>query len=251
MLINPQYEAFFGSVERAGKHSIQTLFYHFVGFPLWPQDSYVVSGNTLFGGELKVMEIKRHMPSILAGYARGWTTMGSIVLTVIGIGLFFLPKSPVPTDPTLPELVPYVLTAMGVLGLFVALAMWLLTRRALSDVELAKRVIYAELVGSPVDPFHLLDPWSIRDDLKRAFGDAGERAGIGRSFDCYARWPEVAMHPSVANPQTLRMALALTRLCVASPEKETPRSEAELASIHEAVWQRLVQVDPSALTNRP
>ncbi len=87
MLINPQYEAFFGSVERAGKHSIQTLFYHFVGFPLWPQDSYVVS--------------------------------------------------------------------------------------------------------------------------------------------------------------------ALTRLCVASPEKEPPRSEAELASVHDAVWQRLVQVDPSAPTNRP
>lgn len=250
MLITPQYEAFYGSVERAGKHSIQTLFYHLAGFPLWPQDSYLVSGNTLFGGELKVMEIKRNKASIVAGYARGWTTMGAISLLLLGVGLFFIPEAPFPEDP-MPlghSILSYLLVAGGVGAAVLAVAAWFFTRGALSDVELAKRVIYEEFVGAPLDPAQLNDPWSIRDDLKRHLGSVGESGGLGRAFD---RWPEVAMHPQLASPEVLRMALTLTRLCLASPEKEAPRDAATLASIHDAVWQRLVQIDPSTLSRRP
>jgi hypothetical protein len=248
MMISPQYEAFFGSVERAGKHSIQTLFYHFMGFPLWPQETYVVSGDTLFGGELRVTEIKRSRASILAGYVRGWTTMSTIALLAIGIGVFFIPEAPFPQDP-MPfghSILSYLLTACGVGGIFVALGVWFATRKALSAEELAKRAVYAAFIGIPIDPAHLPSPWSMRDDMKRSIRDLSEQTGARAAYD---DWPNVVMRPELASPQFLKMALTLTRLCVASPEEG--RDPASLQPLHDALWARIQQLEPGIASSRP
>lgn len=248
MLISPQYEGFYGSVERAGKHSIQTLFYHFMGFPLWPQETYVVTGDTLFGGELRVTEIRRSRASIIAAYARGWTTMGAIVLLCVGIGIFFIPEPPFPQDP-MPfghSILSYAVTACGLGAVFVAAAAWFATRVALSPEELAKRAVYQAFIGIPVDPAHLPSPWSMRDDFKRSIRDLSEQIGMRAAFD---DWPSVVMRPELASPQFLRMALTLTRLCVASPEEG--RDPAALAPLHDALWARLKQLEPGIETRRP
>ena len=251
VMISPQYEGLYGSIEKAGKHSIQTLFYHLAGFPIWPQDSYLVSGGGI-GKDLEVMEIKRHVPSIVVGYVRGWTTMSALSLLAVGVAFAFMKGQsafdgdPMPYDRSV---LAFVGVGLGVLGLVVAALVWFLTRRALSDVELAKRALYADHVGVPVDPAYLPNPWSARDDLKRELASNAESSGLGRSTECFDRWPELVLAPQMATGPNLQMGLTLTRLCVAAPEKK--RDPATLVPLHDAIWQRLVQLDPTTLSRRP
>jgi len=254
LMYSPRYEGFYGSIERAGKSSIQTLFYHFLGFPIWPQDSYLVHSPSMFSNDFQVREIKRNTKSIVAGYLRGWTTMGSISLLFVGV-LFALLKNQAAFDgdpmPFGRSIVAPLGIVGGVLGVGVAVVVWFLTRHALSDVELAKRVVYQRYVGSPIDPSYLDDPWSLRDDIKRSLASIGESAGLGPSTQLFDRWPETILTPALYRPDILGKALALTRLCLAAPEKEVRRDPAMLAQLHEQIWARLVQADPSILAARP
>lgn len=250
MMFSPQYEGFYGSVERAGKHSIQTLFYHFMGFPIWPQESYVVSGWAGLGGNLRVTEIKRHRGSIIAGYARGWTLMTAVILLFAAVLFFVVPQSVIPEIDPMPfgrSILAFVCAAGAIAATPVAIAAWLFTRGALSPDELAKRAIYQKFVGVPVDPAHLDKPWSQRDDIKRALSDVGERIGVRHGFDA---WPDFVMRPELAHADVLEMALTLTRLCVASPEDARPDPRV-LAPLHDAIWMRLKQVAPGIETRRP
>jgi hypothetical protein len=254
LMYSPRYEGFYGSIERAGKSSIQTLFYHFMGFPIWPQDSYLVHSPSMFSNDFQVREIKRNMKSIIAGYLRGWATMSSLALLFVGVLFAFLKGAqafdgdPMPYDRSI--LAPLGIVG-GVLGIGVAIVVWFITRHALSPVELSKRVVYQRHVGSPIDPAYLDDPWSLRDDIKRNLARIGEAAGMGASTQLFDRWPETILSPALNRPDMLGAALALTRLCIAAPEKEAPRDPAMLAQLHEQIWARLVQADPSILAARP
>lgn len=250
MLIQPQYEGFYGAIERAGRGSVQTLFYHFVGFPLVPQETFWVTGHGMFGSELKVMKIRRSAPSIVTGYLRGWATAAS--LWTLGAGLFL---AIVVTEPLFPQdplffgrtILGVVLVAIGLVGAFVALVVWLLTRRAPSDDELARRAVFQGLLGHPCDPALLDDPWSQRDDLKRHMLSITEAMGLGRDFD---GWSTVLGRGDVPLPPSfLRMAMTVARLERAAPAERT--SVAALPAIEEQAWQRLVAIEPAARAARP
>jgi hypothetical protein len=251
MLIDPKYEGFYGSVERVGKSSVQTLFYHFLGFPLFPQDSYWVTGSDLTSwGDLKVMELKRSVPSIVAGYLRGWSTVGSLWLIGAGIFCAALVKEPAFAADPMPfgrTIVGPILLVLGVLAACAAIVVWLATRRAPSDDELARRAVFQRWLGTACDPALLKDPWSQRDDLKRNMMDFTERFGLGRDFD---GWVQLLQRQDVGLPaQWLQMALTVARLERAAPAEKT--NVAMLPQLEELAWQRLRAVDPSAASARP
>lgn len=250
MLINPQYEGFYGSIERVGGGSVQTLFYHLFGLPLFPQGTYWVTGDTWLGRELKVTELRRSVPSIVIGYLRGWITAGSLWLLGIGLFVAIVMQEPLfPGDPLFlgRTVLGVVVTALGAGGVAAAVVVWLLTRRVPSDDELARRAVFQRLIGTPFDPAALPDPWSTRDDLKRGMCGLSEAMGLGRDFDA---WPGLVSRQDVPlPPDYLRMALTVARLERAAPAERT--NVASLPALEELAWQRLCALDPSVRAGRP
>lgn len=250
MLISPQYEGFYGSIGRVGKGSVQTLFYHLFGFPIWPQETYWVTAGPFTRLEnTKVMELKRSVPSIIAGYLRGWSGVGAFYLLCLGLFLAIVVEEPLfPGDPLLfgRTILGVVTIALSLMAAVFAVAVWVFTRFPVSADELARRAVFARWIGTAVDPELLDKPWSQRDDLKRAIRDISERLGMGRGFD---HWREIALRPDVQIPELLGMAMTVARLSRAAPAEgdELP----ELARTEDALWQKLCQIDPQARNARP
>ena len=169
MLIHTQYENFYGSVARVGKSSVQTLFYHFMGLPIWPQGTYWVTAGLFTSlSNTKVMELKRDKRSVLAGYVRGWTAVGAFWLFCIGLFLATAVQEPLfPYDPLLfgRTILGAVTIVLALGGCVVAVGAWFLTRFPLGDDELARRAVFARFLGTAADPASLEDPWSQRDAL--------------------------------------------------------------------------------------
>jgi len=236
MLIDPKYELLGGAIERNGPYSVQTRFYHFLGLPLIPRESYFVTRK---GTERTVMEIRRDGRSVVACYARGLPLAASLWLAV-GAGVqFFIPEPlfPFADDPLYFEkpLLFWILAGATAAMLLLALVAWVATRHALSADARARRAVYSQFVGVPADPARLDDPWSLRDDLKRLIADWAEEQGTMRhGFD---RWQEIVDDDAVRDPQVLSAALTLTRLLAGHPQEGT--DPANLARIHEQVWIRL------------
>ncbi|AKF05961.1 hypothetical protein DB32_003110 [Sandaracinus amylolyticus] len=253
MLIHPQYEAFYGSIARVGKGSVQTLFYQFLGFPLLPQGTYWVEGSALTSwSDLRVTELRRDWRSIGVGYLRGWSTSLAVWLLGIGILFAFLPGQAMFAGDPMPfgrSVAVPIAIVLGVLALFAAIVIWIATRFPVSGDELARRAIYQRFLGTAIDPALLDNPWSPRDDLKRAMANVAEQLGIGRSTQTFDRWSEIALRPDLALPDFLRMALTTARLCEASPEEG--RDAASYRMVQDAIWSRLVAIDPSARSARP
>lgn len=254
VMITPQYEGFYGSVERVGKGSVQTLFYHFAGLPIFPQESYWVEGSDAFSwSNLKVMELGRSWPSIIAGYLRGWTTVGSLYLLVAGVGLWFVPQGAFPGDP-MPlghTILSPALAALGVLGAMAAVVTWFLTRRPVQGDEAARRAIFEQFTGVPIDPALLRDvSMSLRGgQLKNDLVQAAHRAGLGRHEDLLARWQEVARDARMASPEVLKLALTVARFELGKSTDAGDR--ARLAQLEQELWQRLVGLDPSVRGLQP
>lgn len=253
LTITPQYEGFYGSIEAAGKGSVQTLFYQFMGLPIFPQDTYWVEGNAMISWNLKVTELRRSVPSIVIGYLRGWSTVGSIWLLATGLFLAIVVHEPLfPGDPLFfgRTILGVVTSVIAVLGLVASIVLWIATRRALSADELARRAVFQQWTGVPCDAASLKDIWSRRDDLKRAMASIAEAMGGGKSYEHFDRWSELATRPDVpVPPDFLRMALTVARLERSEPAEKT--DVAQLPAIEEAIWQRLCAMDPSARTARP
>lgn len=247
---SPQYEGFYGSIERVGKASVQTLFYQFMGLPIFPQGTYWVTGNGLFGSNLKVLDLRRSVPSILIGYVRGWLTAGSFLTICAGLFLAIVVEEPLfPQDPLFfgRTIVGVVLTALGVGIACVAVLAWMLTRRPVSPDELARRAVFQRTCGYACDPAMLPKPWSERDDLKRKMASIAEAMGLGRSFD---GWPALVQRFEVPLPaEYLRMAMTVARLERATPADGT--DVAALPRLEEGTWHRLCAMDPSARAARP
>lgn len=251
MLISPQYEGFYGSIGRVGKSSVQTLFYHLFGFPIWPQETYWVTGGPFTRLEnTKVMEIERSIPSIISGYLRGWTAAGAFYLLCVGLFLAIVVEEPLfPGDPLFfgRTILGVVTIALAMLAAVFAVAVWVFTRFPVSADELARRAVFAQWIGTAVDPALLDKPWSQRDDLKRAIGDIAERLGMGRAG--FGHWREIALRPDVQIAELLGMAMTVARLSRAAPaEGDEP---AELARTEDAIWQKLCQLNPQARSARP
>lgn len=254
VMITPQYEGFYGSVERVGKGSVQTLFYHFAGLPLFPQESYWVEGSSAFSwSNLKVMELGRSWPSIVAGYLRGWTTVGSLWSLAAGVGLWFVPQPAFPADP-MPfghTVLSPALVVLGVLSAMAAVVVWFLTRRPVEGDEAAKRAVFSTFTGVPVDPALLRDvSMSLR--AGRLLGDlvqAAYEAGLGRHDELAARWQDAARDPRMASPGVLRLALTVARFEQGKAKDAGER--ARLIALEGELWQRLTQLEPSVRGLRP
>lgn len=259
MLINPQYEGFYGSIGRIGKSSVQTLFYHFAALPIFPQGTYWVSGNMgTSWSTLEVMEIERSIPSILAGYLRGWSLVSGVYLAIFGAVFLFLPGQQIFDGDPMPfgrSIAAPIGIALGAMALFASIVIWAFTRFPVSKGELARRAVFAPFVGTACDPAALESPWSRRDDLKRAMASIAEQLGYGKSYDVFARWPEIALRPEMRVPEYLRMAMTVARLIRAAPETDAgTRSVADPATlprIEEQIFARLCEIDPSARAARP
>jgi hypothetical protein len=253
VLIHPQYEAFYGSVERIGKSSVQTLFYQFLGFPLFPQGTYWVTGSALTSwSDVEVMELRRTPRSIVAAYARGWPAMIAFWCAVVAIVFWFLPGQQIYDGDPMPFGRSVVVTGaagLALVALAVAIAAWLATRSPITGDELARRAVFARFLEVAVDPALLDSPWSARDDLKRMMADLANERG---AFD---RWPDIALSAEMRSPDYLRMALTVARLARAAletDEDEQPRRDpASLSQIEDRIWQKLLELDPSARTARP
>ncbi len=251
LMIDPKYEGFYGSIGRVGKGSVQTVFYHLFGFPIFPQDTFWVIGSTLTSfGDLKIMELKRSVPSIVTGYLRGWATSGSLWTSAVGIFCVLVVKTPAFDGDPMPfgrTVIGPVLLAIGALAAIAAVVIWALTRRAPSADELARRAVFQALIGTSCDPAMLKDPWSRRDDLKRAMTSLAEGFGLGREFD---GWPQIVQRQDIGlPPQYLKMALTVARLERSAPAKTT--DVGLLPQLEEVIWQRLNAVDPSVRNARP
>lgn len=243
MLINTKYEGFYGSVEKVGEFSVRTLFYHFMGIPLWPQDSYLVEGSGFFGSNLKVREIRRHRGSVRAGYLRGLTATLAFWCAAAAVTCFFILQDPSFDGDPMPlgvSVVAFGLSGLALLLTVVSVVVFLATRGTLSAEELGKRAVYARFVGAPLDPAYLNNPWSERDGLLRILAERAEQRRVVRSFDFWKQWPELILRPEMADPESLAMGLTLTRLATAAPgEGLDPRT---LEPLHAQIWQRLQQV---------
>lgn len=242
LLINKQYEALMGSVENTGHGSVQTVFYHFMGFPIWPQDSYFVTREK---GETAVMEIRRSKASILSAYLTWWPAMLAMWLGVLAIVQGAIPETmlEIPEDPYLlgQPLFLYVLAAASLVFAIAAIVAKLLTRSALDPVEKKRRALYAELTGSHCDVAQMDNPWSLRDDLKRGISAAAEAMGWGSHL--FDRWAEIVDDPRITDPRLLRMGLVVARIYVGHPE--APFTAERMEALFQRLWQRLVAVDPS------
>ncbi len=238
LMYSPQYEGFYGSIERVGESSVQTLFYQFMGLPIFPQGTYWVTGNGLFGNDLKVLELRRSVPSIVIGYARGWLTVGSIWALCLGLFLAIVVQEPLfPQDPMLMgrTIVGAIVVVLAAMGLSAALVVWFVTRRPLSSDELARRAVFASTIGTTCDPAMLRNPWSERDDLKRKMASIAESMGLGRAFDA---WPSLVQRFDLPLPAAyLRMAMTVARLERAAPAEGS--DVAALPRLEEGTWQRL------------
>ena len=242
MLISKQYEALLGAVENTGKGSVQTLFYHFMLFPIWPQDSYFVTREK---GETSVLELKRSGASILAAYLVMWPAMIGFWTGAFAIVQAVIPEVliPIDDDPMILEQ-PIGVWAFGVfsvLMILVGLLAWVFTRRPLSAVERKQRLVWEELTGSRADLAQLPDPWSLRDDFKRAIRDVVESGGAGR--DGFDSWHRYALDPRFAHPSFLKLALAVSRIYVGHPQDGM--NPEQMRQLFDQIWARLVQVDPS------
>lgn len=242
LLLHKQYEALLGSVENTGHGSVQTVFYHLLGFPLWPQDSYFVTKEK---GETVVMEIRRSSASILAAYLTWWPAMLSFWLAVVAIVQGVIPETMVeiPGDPFLlgQPLFLYLLALGSAAFAFVAIVARLVTRRALTSTEKKQRAVFAALTGSHCDVAQLDDPWSLRDDLKRGIADAAEAMGWGSHL--FDRWADILEDPRITDPRLLRMGLVVARIHVGHPEP--PFTPERMDALFQRLWQRLQAVDPS------
>jgi hypothetical protein len=249
-MYSPQYEGFYGSIERVGKGSVQTLFYQFMLMPVFPQGTYWVTGNGLFGNDLKVLDLRRSMPSIVIGYLRGWLTTGAFWTICAGLFLAIVVQEPLfPQDPLFfgRTIMGVVLTLLGIGLACAAVLAWFLTRRPVSADELARRAVFQGTVGYTCDPAMLPNPWSERDDLKRKMASIAEAMGLGRSFD---EWPALVQRFDVPLPAGyLRMAMTVARLERAVPADGTDVTA--LPRLEEGTWQRLCTMDPSARNARP
>ena len=239
MMINTRYEGLMGAVERQGPHSVQTLFYHFVGLPIWPQASYFVTKDGLFATP-KVMELERNRRSILSGYVVQSLAVLAFYVLCVAI-FFFATRAPIGLPPELDpmpfgfSIAAYLLVVASLGMAAVAAAAWFLLRSPLSADEKARRAIFAQIVGLPVDPAQLKDPWSLRADLQREVAAWAEAWGMGRGG--YERWREILADERARDPRIVRVGLVLTRILMGHPEKG--QDTAAIAQLHEVLWQRL------------
>jgi hypothetical protein len=258
LVISKQYEALLGAVENTGKGTVQTVFYHFMLLPIWPQGSYFVTREK---GETTVQEVKRHRGSILAGYLVMWPLVIGFWTVAFAIVQAIIPEIliPIDDDPMLLEqpIVVWAFGAFGVLMALVGLLAWVLTRRPLGRVEKQQRLVFEELTGSRADLAQLPDPWSMRDDFKRAMRDVVERSGLR---DGYEGWHAYALDPRFAHPAFLKLALAVARIYTGNPDDGVKRARVDPTArppadcernpevarqLFDRIWERLVQVDPS------
>lgn len=254
VMISPQHEGFYGSIERVGNGSVQTLFHHFLGLPVFPQDTYWVEGGTFTRLEnLKLVSLGRSWPSIVAGYLRGWALMGSIYVVCIGVGLWFMPPPQIPGDP-MPlghSIVVPIVVALGLCGLPLAALVWFFTRRPIEGDEAARRAIYQTFFGLPVDPALLHGDVSFSLEGGRLLGtfvDLAYKNGLGRHEDIRARWEEAALDARMARPDLLRVSLTCARF---QQGKADTATRTRLRALEAQLWDRLTQVDPSVRGLRP
>jgi hypothetical protein len=248
MLINQQFELFYGGVGRIGKASIRTLFLHVLGFPLVPRGTYWARREWVLSRQLEVTRLRNHGPSILAGYLRGALLALAWWVTVAGITMWFMPGLELYDGDPMP--LGHTIGAVGGVAAGAALALasllaLLLTRMPVRGDELARRAIFEDLLGSAVDPSLLVDPWSARDDLKSRMATVAERAGWPSTFD---QWHQVALAPEQVDPTYLRLALTVARLARAAPERGP---EKDLVGIEQSVWARLCEIDPGVRQRKP
>jgi len=79
LMYSPQHEGLYGSIERVGKASVQTLFYQCAGLPFFPQGTYWVTGHGMFGSDLKVLDLRQSAPSATPAIPRCCRTLGRSV----------------------------------------------------------------------------------------------------------------------------------------------------------------------------
>lgn len=243
MLINKQYEALLGSVEDTGDGKVQTLFYHFMLFPIWPQESYFVRRVK---GETEVVELKkRHGGSILNAYLTLWPAMIGFWTGAFAIVQAVIPEVliPIEDDPMFQgqPIVVWAFGAFSLLMIAVGVLAHFLTRQPLSPTEKKQRLVWEELAGSRADLAQLPDPWSLRDDFKRAMRDVVEQSGAGRNgFD---EWHQYALDPRFSHPAFLKMALAVARIYTGHPADGM--NPEQMRQLFDRIWERLGQVDPS------
>jgi hypothetical protein len=240
MVVTDKFNQLMGSVERVGDTTVQTLFFVFMMLPIYPQSSYAVVKRK---GEKQVMEMKRNGRSVAAGYLRWWP--GGLGLTGIILGgsaLFYMNDE----DLYVAEIV----TGVSAFLLLFAGIMFLVTRGALTPHEKAQRMVYSEFAGLPVDVAKLVDPWSLRDNIKRFLSDKAEAMGATRGQPHgfgFNHWYAIALDQRMNDVGFLRGALTVARLLTENPDEH----DAELgvppqnyAQIHATIWQKLCALDP-------
>ena len=250
LMIDPKYEGFFGSIDSSGDGSTKTLFYHFCGVPLFPRRSYHVLSSGLFSRDHQVIELAtRCRRSVLVAYATWWPLMAALwLLLFAGLQAGIPDKAPViEGDPMIfgQVITFWICLVVGTAALVAGILGRVILGRQLSPDELARRSVFARFLGTRLDPAQMRSTQSLCSDLQSAMAAIAERAGWKRAYD---QWAEIAMLPQVTDPQYLAMAATVSRL-LSGPASDAPVG-GHMAQVHEAVWRKLLAVDPQLTVAR-
>jgi hypothetical protein len=199
-----------GAVERIGETRVESQFAHLNFLPFVPAGSYLVLGSG------HVVPIGSHAKSIFAGYARGWGWLASL-------GTFYCASRL--HDP---------LQTVACIAGFAVAGAWMASFRfgALSSAEIARRRVFAKVIGYPVDPFLLTraNP-SLAEHLVRDLETRAEALAPDGYRGRRADWRAACEAPGV-DASFLAIALTATRIGVG-------RGDARDRMLCDLVWKRL------------
>jgi hypothetical protein len=212
-----------GRVEVIGGTFLVTSFWCINLLPIVPSETHLVTARAPDGACTSV-KVPMHLASVLAGYARTWGVMASVVSLFVvlvaddaaerGRGLLALALSAV-----------------------VCAVAWLLLGR-LSAEERARRAMYRSIIDLPIDPVWLPD--DRRSELAGQLRAELSMRALSLARASYrdapeAAWETVALDPAVNDTSFLARAAVLARIQARDADRAERR---RLQRVHDEAWKR-------------
>lgn len=202
----------YGRVERCDDTWVSSHFVHANFCPLFPLRS------TLHSATGQAREIPLHLTSVVAGYLRTYP----FVLLLVGA--------------LVPGLSSFARVAMIAMASLVLLAGFFVLGR-LSEDEAAKRRVFSEYVGAPIDPRWIKGELpTIRQSLRDVWGETAAQLGA-RGYRGGTELENALVTDDVA---ALRLAFALARV---ERALASGRERERFSALEASLWERLCEVD--------
>lgn len=232
----------YGRVDECGGSYLATCFVHLWYLPVIPTGSHLVVG-THADGSSQSIPVPLSWRSVMAAYMRFWgIALMLCCLLALAAGLFGL------VTMTADQAEHFQLGDLfGILfaGFFAVVSVaavawsWLFMGK-LSAEEKRKRELYAQYTGIAADP---ADLQGLRLDLRQHLLSAIDRGARGLASTGYrvpadpaAQWGNIALDPTVEDPELIGAAFTLARIEWSLAQGG---ARAELDRAHRALWHRI------------